>query len=164
MPRPRNTPTRLWSKIIKKGPNDCWLWTGPFGTGGYGRIEIDKRAYYVHRIIYSLANPGEIKWRAPRNKFASGFIRHTCDNPPCCNPKHLIVGTHLENMRDKVKRGRIPDFSGGKSKRCLLTMEDAFWVRMHHKCGVTYKALGLLYGASPATIKQIFHHIHYKEK
>lgn len=91
---------RFWSKVDVRGPNDCWEWNAHRDKNGYGAIRIGgagtprKRA---HRFAY------ESKYGA----IADGLIvRHKCDNPPCCNPDHLEVGTTKDNAWDKVKRGR----------------------------------------------------------
>src|SRR5579872_910837 len=123
MPRPRNTLKRLWSLVAKAGPDDCWLWMGWRNEQGYGRFQKDGKSYYAHRAIFQLANPGVIKLEAPVDRYAFGFLRHTCDNPPCCNPWHLLAGTQAENTQDKIKRGRMPDYYGDRGPRCKLTME-----------------------------------------
>ena len=163
MPKITNTPEVLWSTVNKQDRDGCWPWGGWKSEQGYGRVEINGKSYYAHRVIYALANPGSIEWNAPKDKNSTGFIRHTCDNPSCCNPNHLLVGTHLENMRDKVNRGRGPDFSGGKSKRCKLTMEDVFFLRLQRKRGAKIKALQMLYELSEAAIKQCIYGKTYRD-
>lgn len=79
---------RLWEKVDKRGADECWEWQGTRLPRGYGQI--DKR--YVHRIVAG-AKKGEV-------------VRHTCDNPPCCNPRHLVKGTQKENLADMVAKGR----------------------------------------------------------
>ena len=89
-PAPRPLIDRMWSKIDARGPDECWPWTGGCQPGGYGVI--DKRT--VSRIILGLDDDD------PR------IGRHTCDNPPCCNPAHLIAGTYDDNSGDMVERER----------------------------------------------------------
>src|SRR5277367_5915953 len=161
--RPPNTPDVLWSKVDKRGPDECWPWLG-FRTPkmGYGRTWIKDRGYYAHRVIFDLANPGVIPLTAPTDRNASGFLIHSCDNPCCCNPAHLRVGTHAENMRDKVERGRCRDFSGDKGPRCKLTMDDARDIRAQRKAGATTRALMELYSMSRASIKTLLRGDSYK--
>ena len=85
---------------------------------GYGRNTINEYQYYAHRVIFNLVNPGMITLQAPKSSDETGFIMHICDNPSCCNPKHLKVCTSAENMADKTKKGRCPDYKGGKGPRC----------------------------------------------
>lgn len=131
---------------------------------GYGRFEIDDKSYYAHRAIFKLANPrSRIRLQAPKSAKASGFIRHTCDNPRCCNPAHLLVGTHADNARDKVERGRQVHWTSTGSPRAKLSAEDVFWIRIHRKYGVTRKALALLYDVSVQTIKGCTLGRHYQD-
>lgn len=73
--------------------DECWEWPGWRNEKGYGRCD----HAFVHRAAYALAR-GE----AP----AGLVVRHTCDNPPCFNPKHLICGTAQDNSQDRETRGR----------------------------------------------------------
>lgn len=92
---------RFWSKVAKRGPDECWLWTASFGSTGYGQFEIDGKPRKAHRVAYMLIH-GDIP--------SSVKVRHSCDNPPCCNPAHLIAGTQADNVKDMVERGR--DYRG----------------------------------------------------
>jgi hypothetical protein len=160
--RPENTPEVLWSKVDKQGPNECWPWIGFRNEYGYGRTEIKKVAYYAHRVIFDLVNPGQITRAAPKNMHSDQFIRHTCDNPPCCNPAHLVRGTHRENMRDKVVRGRMPDFSRDKGPRCKLTMEQVAEIRRIAGYGISSGEIARLFDVSKPTAKSAISGRHYK--
>lgn len=89
---------RFWSRVEKRGPNECWPWLGAKGGKGYGRMKIDGFAHMAHRLAYFFS-----RHRAPS---AEMVIRHRCDNPNCCNPKHLVKGTQRQNVADMVRRGR----------------------------------------------------------
>lgn len=104
--RPANTPEVLWSKVDVRGEQECWPWKGTQTKSGYGRTWINDVGYYAHRVIFSLANPGQIELRAPANKRARGFLMHLCDNRICCNPAHLRVADIKTNNEDCVKKGR----------------------------------------------------------
>jgi hypothetical protein len=91
---------RMWSKVdIPTAPrsnNLCWLWTGSTAKG-YGQIKVGKNVLRVHRVVHEWANgpvPDDMT------------VMHTCDTPRCCNPAHLKVGTHADNMADKAAKGR----------------------------------------------------------
>ena len=153
--RPANTPDVLWSKVDKRGEDECWNWLGYKNKEGYGRTWIDDRGYYAHRVIFNLAYPNVIELHAPERTSDSGFLLHTCDNPSCCNPKHLFVGTHADNMADKVAKGRSPDFTGDKGPRCKLSMSQANEIRKLRKDGISAKKLAEMYDISLPSIKSI---------
>lgn len=163
---PRYTAARLWENVRKGSDEDCWPWLGWTNEHGYGRVEIDGKSYYAHRVIYQLAYPGSIKKAAPKDRTASGFLRHRCDNPICCNPNHLLIGTQLDNMRDKVERGRSKWYdSSVESPNAKLTAHDVREIRrqFNPENGATRKALALLYDVSVSTIKGVISGRHYAD-
>lgn len=96
---------RLRAQVSQVG--GCLEWTGALGTDGYGRIQIARRKWSVHRLA----------WMLHRGHIPDGLcVMHTCDNPRCVSINHLRLGTHLENMmdRDAKGRGRFPVRIGGR--------------------------------------------------
>lgn len=75
----------------------CMEWQGFIDKTKYGRISIDGASRYTHRVSYRL-----FKGEVPEDL----CVCHSCDNPTCVNPDHLWLGTHLENMQDRDKKGR----------------------------------------------------------
>jgi hypothetical protein len=92
---------RFWSKVGKGSAASCWEWTGARIPQGYGSLGTRERSQIgAHRISWSIHN-GPIP--------PGMFVLHRCDNPPCVNPAHLFLGTQLDNMRDKLQKGRQGD-------------------------------------------------------
>ena len=87
---------------------ECLVWTRYCNKGGYGQIQINGRSWMAHRAAYEVAH-GPIP--------AGKIVRHSCDNPPCVNPEHLLVGTTADNNRDKAERGRAPVAGAAKASR-----------------------------------------------
>lgn len=87
---------RNWTKICDSD-DECWPWIGPLNDRGYGQIRIGKRMCKAHRIAWIITYG-----RDPHPK----CVLHTCDNPPCVNPKHLWLGTVGDNNHDMAKKGR----------------------------------------------------------
>src|SRR5215475_7535449 len=76
----------VWRRIAMRGIDECWLWTGTRDRKGYGRFWQDGAVRRVTRCLF---------WDV--HGYLPPVVRHTCDNPPCCNPAHLLPGTHREN-------------------------------------------------------------------
>jgi hypothetical protein len=88
---------RFWSKVKIGGPDDCWEWQASLRKDGYGRFNINGVTLKSSRVAYELGI-GPI----PEGQ----GVLHTCDNPPCCNPRHLFPGTQRDNADDMVSKGR----------------------------------------------------------
>ena len=159
-----NTVQSIWRKVDVRGPDECWPWKGYRnwsirGKGGYGRLDIcGVQGVYAHRAAYLAANPGSLSL-----KEKGGIqICHTCDNPICCNPKHMYLGDNAENVRDKVSKGRQARFKSTESPRAKLSEEDVRWIRIQKK-HATCKALALLYEVSPQTIHSLLYGYSYQD-
>lgn len=93
--------TRLLSRIdMSGGPNACWPWMGQRDKDGYGsmydpRVDSNRRA---HRLLWDVIGLGELD--------PATFLLHSCDNPPCCNPRHLTPGTNTDNVHDMIVKDR----------------------------------------------------------
>jgi len=161
--RPANTPEELWSKVDRKGLNECWPWLGSINEQGYGRVEIADISYYAHRVIYNLVHPGLISLKAPRIRTAWGFLRHSCDNPICCNPKHLLVGTLKENTNDRRVRNLNSWVSGENHGNSKLTMKQAREARLLRQTGIGPTALAKKFGISLPSMKSLLRGDSYKE-
>lgn len=96
---------RLWAKVEKKGDDECWKWTGAKDKQGYGSIQagFGRGTILAHRAVWEVVY-GEIP-KSPK-LYHGTVVRHKCDNPSCCNPRHLELGTQAHNVSDMHKRGR----------------------------------------------------------
>jgi hypothetical protein len=93
---------RLRSRLVEDPTTGCHVWTSTLATGGYGRVLVS-----AHRLAWELAH----------GPIPDGLlVLHRCDNPPCCNPEHLFLGTVADNMADKTAKGRARNRYTGKLK------------------------------------------------
>lgn len=88
---------RILKNIVINKSTNCWEWTLSCDNG-YGRIKVNYKRMLVHRISYYI-----YKGYIPDNM----FVCHHCDNPKCCNPEHLFLGTPKDNMQDCLKKKRM---------------------------------------------------------
>lgn len=89
----------------------CWTWLGAVARFGHGSFRYDGRTRVLHRLVYEWTF-GEIP--------AGQVVRHTCDNPRCINPAHLVAGTQLDNVRDMVSRGRAQFGAAGRAMTACM--------------------------------------------
>ncbi len=137
--RPHHTEQGLWARIRIDLNTGCWLFEGPKDGNGYGCIMWEGKRQSVHRIMFRLANGGELP--------DSLDVLHHCDNPPCCNPTHLFSGTSRENSVDAAKKGRA-----GRPK---LNMSDVREIRRQAAIGVVDEAIAHHFGVSRQQVNRI---------
>lgn len=120
----RSLAERLWARVRKT--ETCWIWEGSRNTQGYGNINRGRRGegnVSTHRAA----------WELTYGPVPEGhYLLHSCDNPPCCNPSHLRLGTNAENIDDWRTRGkgRVTPRQHIKSTPYIAPIEDRFWPRV----------------------------------
>lgn len=91
---------RLLSRIVQAGPLDCWPWTGATAPNGYGCIVWRVAGLRVRFTPHRLA----LEWYTGAPVPPGLEVDHVCCNRLCCNPRHLEVVTHAENVRRRDRR------------------------------------------------------------
>lgn len=136
----KTTEERFWEKVNKSGEDDCWKWIGSTGGIGdlkYGRMWDGEKLTGAHRYSYELHN-GEI----PEGGDVRGMcVLHKCDNPLCVNHKHLFIGTHTDNMKDKEAKNRGVSAKAHCIRGHERTPENLYTDKKkgHRQCKVCHK-------------------------
>jgi len=136
---------KILSNLKKNGK--CLEYRIGMNSGGYCRVKMGGRkntsSALAHRLIYE-------HYFGP---IPDGlFVCHTCDNRKCCNPKHLFLGTHLDNMKDMAKKGRANISWGEKSGVHKLTTKQVEAIRKDKR---TQVEIAKEYGVAKSTICMI---------
>jgi hypothetical protein len=113
---------RFYDRCIPEPNSGCWLWLGEIALRGmpYGKFKMNGKTRAAHHVSFELFNGQRIP----------GFqVLHHCDNPYCVNPEHLYLGTHADNMRDKISRNRC---AKGEQLRSKLTADQIITIRSRY--------------------------------
>ena len=147
----RNTIEDVWRRVDVRGADDCWPFIGAVNTYGYGQMHLDGKQQLAHHLTYELANgqaPGGL------------LVCHTCDNPACCNPAHLFLGTVAENARDAMAKGRHPH--GETSGMARLATAQVLEIRRLHAAGAKFVELAARYGVTPENVSMICNRVTWR--
>jgi HNH endonuclease len=153
----------FFALVSRRGPfsrrlgSRCWTWTRSLDKYGYGRCARSYQTTKAHRAA----------WILSRGPIPEGLcVLHRCDNPPCCNPAHLFLGTQLENIRDRESKRRNVVRSGEANGNARLTSAQVDWIRatyvphgqrpeLRGQGVVTLKSLAEACGVSISTIARV---------
>ncbi len=139
---------KVWSKVDVRDIDECWLWVGAHGKHGHGHLQRGGRGtkfVTAHRAAYELTY-------GPMSDDLE--VCHRCDVRDCCNPKHLFLGTHRENMVDMSRKGRSPHQK--------LTLNQVSDIRSRRYRGESSKALSSSFGVSTVQIRNITSGRHWR--
>lgn len=148
----RNTAASIWDRVERRGPDECWRWLGSHSTNYYSEnygqdrrpaVSYDGRNWYVYRLIYQWTTGEELGDR---------FARHSCDNPSCVNPAHVVPGTAKDNSADMMRRGRAIGPRGEKCWKARLTNVKVRAMRAEHAAGASRTELMHRYGVSRTAV------------
>ena len=138
----------FWDYVDKSnGPNSCWPWTRHIDSLGYGRAVPRNKGHspLSHRHAWTFSN----------GKIPKGLhVLHSCDNPKCCNPAHLFLGTHQDNMKDRNKKRRF---------FAVLTEEKVKAIRRQYASGITQSTLAKQFRVSPSNISLICSRVNWSD-
>lgn len=125
----------FWSLVKQGEPNECWPWDGHF-SGDYGQY----RRRGAHIQAWEFTHESAV----PRGL----FVCHDCDNPICCNPKHLWVGTCQQNVADMNRKARHPHL--GRPR-----IADDEQIRTLYASGLTQQKVADQLGISQALVSVV---------
>lgn len=143
---------RLMSRVEKT--DTCWIWKGHCNLYGYGKIGIPGKGQGVTTATHRLA------WELLRGPIPKGMnICHKCDNPPCCNPDHLFIGTQKDNLQDMKQKNRGskgPGFQGANHPRAKITESDVIEIRkLREKSKIPAAEIASIYNLSVPNVCHI---------
>lgn len=136
---------RFWSRVDRSGgSNACWPWSGSHHPAGYGRLYWRGKMRPATHVALFLGRGIEV---------GSRLARHRCDNPPCVNPAHLMVGDDADNRRDSVERGRAP--LGERIGSSRLDDEAIRRIRRLASAGHSHREIGEMVGCHQTTVTRV---------
>jgi len=160
---------QFWSRVERKHETECWPWKLKVNVHGYGQFKFQGGVYKAHRVAYALTCGG-IAWSTKQTGARGLLVLHTCDNRRCCNPRHLFLGTQLDNIVDAARKKRMAHGEGHTNAK--LSVEDVAaikkmaadgqinrrrgrgWFRREYQT-LSLRQVGEMYGVSDKTITQL---------
>ena len=130
------------------GPESCWPWAGKVNANGYGIAPAKTGERLAHRLTY----------RETLGDIPPGmFVCHHCDNPICCNPSHLFLGTPSDNSADMWAKGRHKPFTplGDDHPRARLTAAVIPEIRRLCAERMTHREVAAMFGVCRSTITSV---------
>ena len=120
---------RFWNKVTVGAADVCWPWTAARDKDGYGLFKLDGRLRRAHRIAWMMAHAAAVTDLGGHH---GGCICHQCDNPCCCNPDCLFLGSMADNVMDMYLKSRGPtgDRSGQRTCPEAFPRGDDHWTRL----------------------------------
>lgn len=146
----------FWVRVAEKNDAGCMEWLKSLHADGYGHLTYHRKYWLAHRLAWTLTN----------GPIPEGLgVLHKCDNPKCCNPEHLFVGTHAENMADMRLKGRRRDINACEENgRAKLNKDQVGEIRRAYREGlVTQQKLADSYGVSQSVISLLLRGVTWKE-
>lgn len=140
---------KFLSNVVRgKSEYDCWDWRAAKAVrGGYGIMSFSGKPMRANRI----------SWIVFRGEIPDGMqVCHACDNPPCCNPEHLFLGSAKENAADMISKGRQKPTRGTDHPMSKLSGDQVGEIVVKgivDKIGT--RELGRQYGVSYETVAWI---------
>ena len=122
----------------------CWEWERS-RSHGYGQIRIQGKGHLTHRLAYELWHGIQLP--------PGVHVLHRCDNPPCCNPLHLFLGTQKDNVHDAARKGRYP--YGERHKNTKISTAQVAQILQLRQEGETLKNIGERFGISQSQVSRI---------
>lgn len=130
--------------VLPDHPDMCWGWSGAKFEFGYGAIHFQGNTAYAHRI----------SWLLHHGPIPNGLhVLHSCDNPECSNPRHLFLGTNMDNVKDKVVKGR--HYYGERHNWSKRTPAVVCEIRERYKAGESQSSIARALGMDSSLVSRI---------
>lgn len=134
----------FWNGVSILGEDECWPWKRSRNTQGYGQTGSFKNTIVASRVAFYFTHG---HWPE--------FGCHTCDNPVCCNPKHILNGTPKFNVQDMINKGRHNPPRGERCGTSKLKEKEILEIRTLHEEGETNASIARMFGVSGSSISYI---------
>lgn len=146
MPAPVYKTLRETFEALILSKDDCWIFSRAH-SNGYGRFSFKGIRYYAHRV----------SWILYKGDIPNGLnVLHECDNPICCNPDHLFLGTQSDNALDMVSKNRHVVYKGESNTNHVLTEADVVVIREKFSSGYySHRELAEKFDVTKSTITKI---------
>lgn len=147
----RTDPAANFEKKVRRS-DGCWIWTASVNRHGYGYFRYAGRTQRAHRVA----------WQLVYGDIPNGLcVLHLCDNPPCVNPDHLVLGTQRQNLADMISKKRHRSITkpetnvrGEQVGTSILTTESVKSMRRTYAAGlVTFRDLSRQYNVASSTAR-----------
>lgn len=140
-------PARIAGRIRVGAEDSCWSWLGCCNGFGYGQAKLNGRTISVPHLV--------LEAKLGRKLEKKEVTRHSCDNPSCCNPNHLDVGSYFDNARDMVSRGRAASVFGSSNGRAKFTEKEVRLVFELRSQGLKLHTIAVRVGCSLTNVNHI---------
>lgn len=143
----------FWRKVNIRTLHECWPWKASVDKDGYGQFWVGdlKTFKRSHRFAYENYYDVTIK---------DGMcVCHRCDNPGCCNPRHLFEGTIQDNIDNKMEKGRH-----GYGTNSRYTEDEVTLIRLLYSTGMSTAAIARRFESDQGSMWRLLHNPDYKPK